>query len=109
MPRLNKTQEYAILWLRNQGHCVEEISKETGATIKQISSVFEKNPGPETPDSMPEPAPKTSKDFMIKQTAAKNNRGVSIMTEAASQMNDAARKNYSSNTNKNSDYIHRIS
>lgn len=105
MPRLNKTQEYAILWLRNQGHCVEEISKETGATIKQITSVFEKNPGPETPD----PTPKTSKDFMINQTAAKNNRGVSIMTEAASQMNDAARKNYSSNTKKNSDYIHRIS
>lgn len=108
MPRLNKTQEYAILWLHTQGHSREEISKETGATLKQIESILTKNPTPV--QSPQEPlSPKTSKDFMINQTAAKNNRGVSIMTEAASQMNDVARKNYSPNANKNSDYIHRIS
>lgn len=108
MPRLNKTQEYAILWLNKQGHSVEEISKETGATIKQIESTLSKNPEPVS--KPPEPsAPKTSKDFMITQTSAKNNRGVSIMTEAASQMNDAARKGYPSNNSKNSDHIHKIS
>lgn len=106
MPRLNKTQEYAILWLNKQGHSTEEISKETGATSKQIESILAKNPiqTPEQPI-----VNKTSKDFMINQTAAKNNRGVSVMTEAASQMNDAARKNYPSNNHKNSDHIHRIS
>lgn len=104
MPKLTKNNTYAILWLKSQGWELSEISKELGITDKQVNSVV-----------LPQPIEsvnnirRTSKDFMINQTANKT-RGVSIMTKEASAMNDDLKKTTTKNNNSRiNNSIHKIS
>ena len=48
-----------------------------------------------------------TKDLMIRQTAAKKNNSVSIMTEPASQLGDTFLQNIAPTTKKTDDYIFR--
>ena len=105
MARLSKINRYAILWLKSQGMATEDISKEIGLSTKQIESV--EVPNKETiTESI---SRKTSKDFMIHETANRVN-SVAIMTKEASSMNDDFKKtNKPNNTSRNQNNIHRIS
>jgi hypothetical protein len=107
MARLSKANKYAILWLKSQNKSNEDIQKELDVTMKQIESV---DPI-QTQESQSENsnARKTSKDFMIHETANRIN-SVAIMTKEASSMNDDFKKaNKPDNTSRNQNNIHKIS
>ena len=105
MARLSKANKYAILWLRSQGKSADAIQKELDVTLKQIESVE-----PSSKNTQSEPSvKKTSKDFMIHETANRIN-SVAIMTKEASSMNDNFKKtNKPNNTKNNQNNIHKIS
>lgn len=109
MPRLNKTQKYAICWLNNTGKTDVEISDELDIPIKQVNDTIAKNKINKT-NNIPtntEPVFKkpSVKDMMITRTAGKKIGGVAIMTKEASEAADALRHKTSSEINKN---IYRI-
>jgi DNA-binding transcriptional regulator GbsR (MarR family) len=106
MARLNKSQKYAILWLNSTGMSVDDISRELELEIKQINNVLEKNINVLSEAVIPTKAepvnqnPKTSsKDLMIRHTAAKKTNSVAIMTKEASEINDHARNQNQMNPN----------
>ena len=108
MARLSKINKYAILWLKSQGKTSDEIHKELDIPIKQIETVEAENT-PKNPITTESTSRKTSKDFMIHETANKVN-SVAIMTKEASSMNDDFKKaNKPNNTNRNLNNIHKIS
>lgn len=107
MSRLSKSNKYAILWLKSQNKTTEEIQKELGVSEKQVDSVVL----PTHKDNAQQDSTnrKTSKDFMIHETANRIN-SVAIMTKEASAMNDDFKKsNKPNNTSRNQGNIHRIS
>lgn len=104
MAKLSKINKYAILWLKSQGMNTEDIQKELGISAKQIDSVVIPNNTPITESS----GRKTSKDFMIHETANKVN-SVAIMTKEASSMNDDFKKANKPIINRNQNNIHKIS
>lgn len=108
MARITKPQTYAALWLRDQGKTNEEIAKELSITIKQVDGVMSKYPH-NTQPKQDVAAIRTSKDFMIRKTSAKENNTVAIMTKEASEMNDEAKKKNLSRVKNNTSNIHRIS
>lgn len=93
MAKLNKTQTYAILWLNQTGKTIDEISSELDITAKQVSSTLEKNSNAGANANIPLAKSKAGNipNLMINETAAKRNKGVSIMTKEASEVHDAAR------------------
>lgn len=79
----NRTQEYAVRYLRDTMKMdAPTIAKE----LKLKQTEVEKILGDE--QETPKPKKISSKDLMINETSAKKTRNVSIMTQAASQMND---------------------
>ena len=82
MAKLSKTNEYAIKYLLSQGKSVEDIASELKLKNSQVEP-FVSN----TETTAPTKTDKT-KDLMIRQTSAKKNNSVSIMTQAASQVGD---------------------
>jgi|688.fasta_scaffold208402_4 hypothetical protein len=105
MARLSKANKYAILWLKSQGKSADTIQKELDVTLKQIESVEPLSENTESKSS----TKKTSKDFMIHETANRI-KSVAIMTKEASSMNDDFKKNNKPiNTKNNQNSIHKIS
>lgn len=97
MPRLNKTQTYAILWLNNQGHDPTDIAKELDIQKNQVLNTISKNTvntGKNNLQTASAPASNKykTKDLMITDTASKT-RKVAIMTKEASEINDSFKKN----------------
>ncbi len=82
MAKLSKTTEYAIKYLLSQGKSVEDVAAELKLKNDQVKP-FVSN----TETTAPTKTDKT-KDLMIRQTSAKKNNSVSIMTQAASQVGD---------------------
>ena len=85
---------------------VEDIASELKIPLTQVKNFIE---GLRTEDEKIAPA-KTdkTKDLMIRQTSAKKNNTVSIMTQAAAQLSDDFVKSVNPNTSKNTDsYIFR--
>lgn len=106
MARLSKANKYAILWLKSQNKSNEEIQKELDVTSKQIESLCSEPT--ENTKSENNTSRKTSKDFMIHETANRVN-SVAIMTKEASSMNDDFKKsNKPNNTSRNQNNIHKI-
>ena len=107
MAKLSKTEKYAIQWLAYQGFDVASISKELKISETSINNILEKNQHINADNKVPsgsEPVGKNnkSKTLMINETAVKKTKSVSVMTEAASQQGDEARKKISvRNNNKN--------
>jgi hypothetical protein len=86
MAKLSKTKEYAIRYLSdNMGLNAQQISKELKLSIEDIEKIL-----PPMKESLKEDK---TKDLRISQTAVKKINSVSIMTEAASQVNDEMIKN----------------
>lgn len=96
MPKLNKTETYAIKWLAHTGLDVSEISKELKVSEQQILRILEKEQPLNNNNKIKDgssPAKSNKSNLMINQTAVKKTKSVSVMTEAASQQNDAVNKN----------------
>lgn len=97
---MNKTKEYAIKYLLSLKKSPEEIAKELKISVSVVKSYqAEEKTKPAKTDK--------TKDLMIRQTSAKKNNSVSIMTEGASQVGDEFVKNLGSSTKNTSSYIFR--
>ena len=108
MPKLNKTQLYAISWLHSQNKSTEDIANDLGLNVEQVIKAMEKTTSIKTKDikTGSEPVAPKQPELMINKTAGKGNSGVSIMTKEASERNDAL-KNKTSGFNNRSDAIYR--
>jgi hypothetical protein len=93
MPKLNKTQKYAISWLNSQGKTDVEISDELKIPAKQVKDILARTKINTTNNIPTNTNPVTKrpgvKDMMISQTASKKINMVSIMTKEASEAADA--------------------
>ena len=70
MPRINKVQKYATLWLHHQGWDVDNISTELELTTRQVKNIV-KDLEPvkeEKNNEQSKPKVKSSKDFMITES-----------------------------------------
>jgi hypothetical protein len=106
MPRLNKTEKYAICWLSSNGKTPIEISDELKIPVKQVNDTIAKNKINNTDNNIPtntKPVYKkpSVQDMIITRTAGKKIGGVSIMTKEASEAADALRHKTSPKLNNN--------
>lgn len=100
MPRLNKTQTYAIRWLYSQNQKAESIAEELGIDLKDTIRSIEKFGISENKNNIKDAKNSSkSKDLMINQTSAKKNNHVAIMTKEASEYNDSVRSKSQINPN----------
>ena len=97
MPKISKSQVYAVQWLVQQDKSIEEISTELNLTSKQVSSIITDNNIQKQEQNTVVSPPKI-KDVMINQTAVKRTNSVAIMTKEASEIADEARKRMPSNS-----------
>ena len=102
MKKLNKNQEYAVLWLKHQNKNAAEIAEELEISLDRVEAAIRQN-------SEPVKATKKSKskDLMITETSTKKTKNVAIMTGEASALNDELKKKFKGNTKDNKDYIFR--
>lgn len=103
MPRLNKTQTYAIQWLNSQNKQAIEIADELKLTEKQVLTVLEKassatNEGAKVKTTK-SPAGNRSQNLMIRHTSGKRTNNVAIMTGEASALHDELKKTSGFNPN----------
>lgn len=93
MKKLNKTQQYAILYLLSQNKSIPEIISELKIPENLITKFMEKNTQTNPKKDLKVKSSKVrSKDLMINTTSVKGNKSVSIMTREASQINDEFKK-----------------
>lgn len=82
-----KETEYAVKYLNETGNMsVKEIALELGIAEAVVEGIV---------NAQPEPKPRKqskSQNLMIRHTSNKKTNNVSIMTEAASQLNDELKK-----------------
>jgi orotate phosphoribosyltransferase-like protein len=90
MPKLNKTQKYAIQWLHSTGLDSDAIAKELNVTTEQVVSLMPKAEIAASPTAAAIPS---AKDLMITHTSGKKINSVAIMTKEASQIGDESKKN----------------
>lgn len=107
--RLNKSQKYAIQWMVSQGSDVPQIVKELKIQTDVVNKFIEKNCRPNNNNTIKtQSGPIKAKDLMIRQTSAKGNNTVAIMTKEASQTGDAFKKSIASNSVTRNKNIHII-
>lgn len=93
MKKLNKTQEYAILYMLSQNKTTPEIIAELKITEDSLTKFVEKNTKANASKDLKVKSSRVkSKDLMINTTSVKGNKSVSIMTKEASQVNDDFKK-----------------
>jgi len=95
MPRTNRTQKYAALWLHSQGWNVSKISSEldlTDTQIKRIVKEVQSENKIKTASSLVSKDP-NSKNLMITESKSGTHK-VSVMTKAASEVNEKESKKY---------------
>lgn len=102
MPKLSKTKEYAIKYLSSQDKSPEDIAEELKVPLSQVKNLLKNNKG-----SVSETKTDRTKNLMIRQTSAKKQNSVSIMTEAASQLGDEHFKNLGALHKSTEGYIFR--
>lgn len=97
MPKLNKTQQYAIRWLDSQNNTCESIAHELKIPIDDVKKTIEKYGVSNNTDKI-----KDKTKAVINETSGKKTKGVTIMTPESSQQVDATRaksKNIVNNPN----------
>lgn len=95
MPRTNRTQKYAALWLHSQGWDVSKIANEldlTDSQIKRIVKEVKSENKIKTASSVVSKDP-SSKNLMITESQSGTHK-VSVMTKAASEQNEQEAKKY---------------
>lgn len=104
----DKYKTYAVYHLADAGYSATKISKELDIPPKEVKEILTNRTNNNQNDAIKTTsAPVNSKELMITETSAKGNKSVAIMTKAASEVNDAFRKNMNSNgsrTTKNAIY-----
>lgn len=104
MKALNKSQIYAILYLRDVNKLqTENISQELGISEERLQNFLDTDYNQYTKVKKP-----TSKDLMITETSSKKNNSVAIMTREASEMNDETKKNRPASKRDQNPNIYRI-
>ena len=94
--KLTQNEKYIIEGMLKDKHTPEEIAKELGRTKKTVenyrSEIKRKATKQKTKKAQKakeaKSQPLTAKDLMVNKTLAKKERGVSVMTEAASARGD---------------------
>lgn len=110
--RLNKIQKYAIQWLVHNNIEITEIIKELKIPENVVKSFIEKNHNTSIDNTIKTSSSQaTSKQLMIRNTSAKNNNTVAIMTKEASEIGDSFKKSINDNhgSKRNVSTIHKIS
>lgn len=100
MPKTNKAQQYAILWLDSQNYTTNDIANELNISEKIVVGILEKNKNPnsdepvniKTASGTVSASKKSTKNLMINQTSVKKNNSVMIMTPEASMQHDESKK-----------------
>ena len=108
MPRINRTQKYAALWLNSQGWDTSKISSELEITDSQVKRIIKETKDEDkikTASSIVSKNP-NSKNLMITESQSGKHK-VSVMTKAASEVNDDNTKKYKKNTKISEDNIFR--
>ena len=95
MPRINRTQKYAALWLYSQDWDVAKISNELELTDTQVKRILKETRDENKIKTASSVVSKNvnSKNLMITDSQSGKNK-VSIMTKAASEINDENSKIY---------------
>jgi hypothetical protein len=103
MSKINKTKEYAIRYLfDHEKKTPESIASELKIPIKLVKEIVENK------SKVAKAKTDKTKELMIRQTSAKKNNSVSIMTEAAAQLSDEFIKNMDAkNKERTAKYIYR--
>jgi DNA-binding transcriptional regulator LsrR (DeoR family) len=95
MPRTNRTQKYAALWLHSQGWNVSKISNEldlTDTQVKRIVKEVQSENKIKTASSVVSKDP-NSKNLMITESQSGTHK-VSVMTKSASEDHEQQAKKY---------------
>ena len=95
MPRTNRTQKYAALWLHSQGWNVSKISNEldlTDTQIKRIVKEVQSENKIKTASSVVSKDP-NSKNLMITESQSGTHK-VSVITKSASEDHEQQAKKY---------------
>jgi len=104
MPRVNRTQKYAALWLNSQGWDVSKISNELELTDTQINKIIKevKDESKIKTSSSVVSKNVNSKNLMITESQSGKHK-VAIMTKQASEVNDenSKKNNTKRQINKN--------
>lgn len=91
MAKISKTKEYAVKYLSNTMKMSPDIiSKELNISLVDVQNILNTEVEPETTNNKKDKVSK-SHQMMIRHTRDKKTNNVSIMTEGASQFNDAMR------------------
>lgn len=107
MPKLTKTQTYAVLWLHHQANSSEQIAKELKLTNGQVISAINANTKTESPDTDSQSIGNiNAKNLMITHTSGQKVNNVAIMTKDASALTDTIKKNQKE-INRNDNVIFR--
>ena len=107
--RLNRSQQYAIQWMLSKGDDVTQIVKELKIPKDVVNKFVEKHYQPNEENSVKTTSSKiTAKDLMIRQTSAKGNKPVAIMTKEASQTSDEFKKKMPQTSPRHTASIHII-
>tara|TARA_X000001388_G_C2213121_1_gene115994 strand:- start:8 stop:364 length:357 start_codon:yes stop_codon:yes gene_type:complete len=102
--KLTKSEKYIIEGMNRDGHSAKEIAKEIGRTEPTVQKTLDEMSAQRKKKKRKEQAKKeapkrlTAKDMMINETTAKRERGVAIMTRAASSRADETRQSGVSRT-----------
>lgn len=91
MARLAKAQTYAIQWLNSQGKNSTQIADELNLTESVVTKTLEKHSNSKNEQTLLKDAKSPasrSQNLMIRETASKKTKNVSIMTKEASELND---------------------
>lgn len=88
MAKMNKTKEYAAKYLSEvKKMTAENIANELNIGLEDVNNLLEQAKS----DTKHKAKTSRTQDLMIRQTSVKKTNNVSIMTEGASQYNDAMR------------------
>lgn len=107
MKSLTKSDKYAIEFLHSQKKDTKDIAKELGCSVAQVKKVIASLVTNSTEQSVAETKTDKTKNLMIRQTSAKKNNTVSIMTEGAAQLSDEFVKTLPSAPKNTDNYIYR--
>lgn len=109
MAKLNKTQIYAIHWLKSQNKDIDFIAQDLNITNKQVSNVLNKTADvlPPTKDDGAVVNNINTKNLMITHTSGQKVNTVAIMTKDASSLGDKIKAESVKTSSRNDSSIFR--
>ena len=109
MKKLTQSDRYAIEFLMSKNKTPEDIAKDLGLSLTQVKKIVSNLSSTTPPEKTAESKKDKTKDLIIRQTSAKKNNSVAIMTHGAAQLGDEFIKNFTPNAAKTEGYIYKRS